>query len=193
MIKKCLMIVLAVVLFITHAEAVTLEGQCDIRFFGQSTLHNFEGKGACQQFTLNSEKAASGAETLRAPIISVLVKDMDTDNSGRDQKMQAMFESDRFPTIQGKFQDLAIDAVLQQLKEGGSTPGQLDFDLQIRETSKTVAATTRDLQVTPEQISFRMEFPLSLADFQLKPPSVLGMIRVADQVRVEVTVVLSRQ
>jgi hypothetical protein len=49
------------------------------------------------------------------------------------------------------------------------------------------------LTITPEQIVFIMEFPLSLASFELKPPSVMGIIRVADEVRVEVQTTLHRQ
>jgi hypothetical protein len=192
MLKKILPTVLAILLLVTSADAMVLDGRCEVRFFGKSTLHDFDGKVTCQPFSLHGETSASGGDVLRAPVISILVKEMDTDISGRNKKMQAMFESDRFPTIQGKFTDLDPVAVLQQLKEGGETAGHLAFDLQIRETSKPVVASTRDFLVTPEQISFRMEFSLSLADYQLEPASILGLIRVDDQVRVEVMVVLNR-
>jgi hypothetical protein len=186
------MAVLAILLLATYADALTLDGQCEFQFFAKSTLHDFEGKGTCQPFFLNSERMASGEELIKAPSIVVLVNGMDTDNSARDKKMYAMFENQRFPEIKGLFSDLKAETILQQLKDEGDTAGHLDFNLQIRTISKPVAATARDLLITPEQISFRMEFPLSLADFQLDPPSVLGMIRVDDQVRVEVMVVLNR-
>jgi hypothetical protein len=192
MIKRGLLIVFTVLLLVDHAGATTLDGRCDIRFFAASTLHRFDGQGACQPFSLNGETAASGGELVRNPVINIPVKEMDTDNSGRDKKMQAMFESDRYPLIQARFKDLDPEAVLQQLQETGDTSGHLDFDLQIRQATRTVQAMTRDLQVTPEQISFRMEFTLSLADFLLEPPSVLGMIRVDDQVHVETMVFLAR-
>jgi hypothetical protein len=73
-----------------------------------------------------------------------------------------------------------------------SAPGHLEFDLRIREISQRVQAMTRDLVITPEQISFAMEFTLSLASFLLQPPSVLGFIKVDDQVQVKARVLLKR-
>jgi hypothetical protein len=118
---------------------------------------------------------------------------MDTDNSSRDKKMYAMFEQDKYPEIQVLFADLDPDVVLPQLQATGAVPGSLEFDLRIREISQSVRAEIRDLVVTPERILFVMEFPLSLDSFQLKAPSVLGFIRVDDQVRVEASVFLRRQ
>jgi hypothetical protein len=65
--------------------------------------------------------------------------------------------------------------------------------LQIRDTRQHIKAKTTVLTITPEQIVFIMEFPLSLASFELKPPSVMGIIRVADEVRVEVQTTLQSQ
>jgi hypothetical protein len=63
----------------------------------------------------------------------------------------------------------------------------------IREISLPVQAEIHDLVVTPERILFAMEFPFSLASFQLEAPSVLGFIRVDDLVRVRIDVFLRRQ
>jgi hypothetical protein len=192
MLSRLLAVVVAIFLLATAAGAETFEGQCDFRFYGRSTLHKFDGKGVCQPFILISERTEQGQERVSSPVIEVLVKWMDTDNSGRDNKMYAMFESDRYPEIKSKFNDLFIEEILLQLREEGNLPGHLDFDLQIRDVTKPVKAAIHQLSVTPEQVTFQMEFPLSLTDFGLEPPSVLGLIRVDDQVRVEVTVALSR-
>jgi hypothetical protein len=197
---------IAFLLLATTATALTLEGSCDIKFFGESTLHGFDGQAACQPFTLSSEEktgasdgegGASEAKTgqsgiIRQPVVKVLVGEMDTDNSSRDKKMYAMFEQDKYPEIQVLFADLDPDVILQQLQVSETVPGSLEFDLRIREISMPVQAVVRDLVVTPERFLFVMEFPLSLASFQLKAPSVLGFIRVDDQVRVEIDVLLRR-
>ena len=189
----------AFLLLATTATALTLEGSCDIKFFGESTLHGFDGQATCQPFTLSSEEktGASEAKTgqsgiIRQPVVKVLVGEMDTDNSSRDKKMYAMFEQDKYPEIQVLFADLDPDVILQQLQVSETVPGSLEFDLRIREISMPVQAVVRDLVVTPERFLFVMEFPLSLASFQLKAPSVLGFIRVDDQVRVEIDVLLRR-
>jgi hypothetical protein len=195
------------------ATAVTLEGRCAIKFFGESTLHGFDGQAICQPFTLTSESGTGAGESrigagenktgigeeekgktgiIRQPVVKVLVGRMDTDNSSRDEKMHAMFEEEKYPEIQGLFDDLDPDVILQQW-QSDATPGHLEFDLRIREISQKVQAAISDLAVTPEQISFVLKFPLSLASFQLEPPSVLGFIRVDDQVQVEARVFLRRQ
>jgi len=179
-------------LLATAASALTLDGSCDIQFFGQSTLHGFDGQVACQPFTLKSEGETGGYGVIRQPVITVLVGEMDTDNSSRDKKMHAMFEQDKYPQIQGLFADLDPEAILQQLHAVDETQGQLGFDLRIREINQRVQSATRDLVVTAEQISFTMEFTLSLTSFQLQAPSVLGFIKVDDQVQVVARVFLQR-
>ena len=179
-------------LLATATPALTLDGNCDIRFFGQSTLHGFEGQIACQPFTLSNEGASEKVGFIRQPVIIVLVGEMDTDNSGRDKKMHAMFEQDKYPQIQGLFADLDPEVILQQLRTEDETPGRLEFDLRIREINQRVQAATRDLVFAEEQISFTMEFTLSLTSFQLQAPSALGFIKVDDQVQVEARVFLRR-
>jgi len=118
---------------------------------------------------------------------------MNTESTGRDEKMRAMFEEETYPEIQGLFGDLNPESLLQQLQESKELPETLEFVLQIRQIKQQVKAKTHDLLVSPEQISFMMDFPLSLASFQLKPPSVLGFIKVDDRVQVEVKVLLRQQ
>ena len=192
MLRRSFTVVVAILLLATAAGAETFEGHCDFHFYARSTLHKFAGKGSCQPFVLVSEKTDQGTDIVRSPVISVAVKEMDTDNSGRDSKMYTMFESDRYPVIRSKFKDLVVEETLRQLRGEGNVNGRLDFDLQVRDIKKSVKAEIHGLLVTPEQVAFQMEFPLSLEDFGLKPPSVLGLIRVDDQVRVEVMVSLSR-
>lgn len=190
---KILTGLIGVLLLSTTASATTLDGVCEIRFFGQSTLHDFVGKVTCQPFSLSDEGPRDTDGRLQAPRVKVLVREMDTDNTRRDKTMRAMFEEDKYPEIQSQLADLDLAALLQQLQEREEVPETLEFDLQIRQIKQRVKATTRERRVTPEQISFILDFPLSLASFQLKPPSVLGFIKVDDQVLVEVEVLLRQQ
>jgi hypothetical protein len=176
----------------TFASAATLHGTCTIHFLGKSTLHNFDGQVACQPFSLVVEENESGAQIIRQPLVEIPVREMDTDNDRRDEKMYAMFESRGYPLIRSRFADLDLTALLERLQAGGSDPARLDFTLQIRDRSLPVQAAIRNLKTAPEQITFDLEFPLSLASFRLEPPSVLGLIRVDDLVRVEASVQLRR-
>jgi hypothetical protein len=176
----------------TFASAATLHGTCTIHFLGKSTLHNFDGQVACQPFSLVVEENESGAQIIRQPLVEIPVREMDTDNDRRDEKMYAMFESRGYPLIRSRFADLDLTALLERLQAGGSDLARLDFTLQIRDRSLPVQAAIRNLKTAPEQITFDLEFPLSLASYRLEPPSVLGLIRVDDLVRVEASVQLRR-
>jgi len=185
--------VAAVLLLAINAGAMTLDGDCSIRFFGQSTLHDFQGQVACQPFIMQTEERPTGRQVVQPPVVTVRVSEMNTDNTSRDKKMWAMFDNERFPEIKGQFVGLDHELTLEQLTASDNGEGSLEFDLQIRDTTQHIKAKTSVLTITPEQIVFIMEFPLSLASFELKPPSVMGIIRVADEVRVEVQTTLHRQ
>ncbi len=189
---KTLASMVVFLLLATTASALTLEGNCDIRFFGRSTLHGFDGTAACQPFSLATSGEIRDSAVIQQTVVEVLVEEMDTDNAIRDKQMHAMFEQKSYPKIQGLFTDLDPDVVMQQLQAKDNASSHLEFDLRIRDISQRVQAVTRDLVVNPEQISFTMEFPVSLASFQLQPPSVLGFIKVDDQIQVEVSVLLWR-
>ena len=60
--------------------------------------------------------------------------------------------------------------------------------LKIRDVENDVWATLSNVKRGGKQISCTMTFPVSLSAFQLKAPSVLGMIRVGDTVLVECTI-----
>jgi len=184
--------VVAGLILATSAGATPLDGECSIRFFGKSTLHDFAGQAACQPFVLQTQGDESGRQVIEPTVVAVPVSRMDTDNDRRDKKMWAMFDGTNFPEIKGHFAALDPDVVLEQLKATENGQGSLEFDLQIREVTQHIKANTNVLTITPEQIVFTMEFPLSLASFELKPPSVMGIIRVADEVRVEVQTTLHR-
>ncbi len=179
-------------LLATTASALTLEGSCDIRFFGRSTLHGFDGTAACQPFTLTTPGEIRDSGMVRQTVVEALVEEMDTGNAIRDKQMHAMFEQKSYPKIQGLFTDLNPDVVIQKLQANNDASTRLEFDLRIRDISQRVQAVTRDLVVNPEQISFTIKFPISLASFRLQPPRVLGFIKVDDQIQVEVRVLMWR-
>ena len=49
---------------------------------------------------------------------------------------------------------------------------------------RKVRATASNLKESGERVGFDLEFPVSLREFDLKAPSVLGIIRVGDKVSV---------
>lgn len=186
--RICLISLGAIILLSGVAGATSLEGRCNIRFFGESTLHDFEGETDCRPFSLESVGPQDGVSIYPRPEVIVAVAEMTTNNSSRDKKMRKMFDSDKFPEIRGHFADLDMQTVLQQIDGKVDLPDTLEFDLQIRDISRRVTAKISSPGRNSNQLHFTLDFPLSLSSYSLDPPGVLGIIRVADQVRVEVKV-----
>lgn len=190
MFTRILAILSVLLLVAIAAEAAVINGQCSIRFAGDSTLHGFDGKAVCQPFTLTSEKDSTSVEHLRPARIMVRVDSMDTANASRDETMREMFDSKNFPFIEGLVGDLNTQETLRMMTPAADQGGKVTFELKIRDQLQRVQAVVYNLDVGAEKTSFTLKFSLSLASFQLEPPSVFGIIRVADQVAVEVDVVL---
>lgn len=179
----------ACLLFLTSpASAFDLDGSCTIGFAGDSTLHGFSGTGRCEPFRLTIH-GDSPPRTLTAGQIEVKVSDLDTDNSARDKTMRGMFDAEAYPLILARFNTLDPDLLLQAWQKNQQQP--LPFELQIRQITQPVKAQVKRLTVAGDELSFTFEFDLSLQSFQLEPPSVLGIIKVADRVQVQIDVVLN--
>lgn len=169
------------VLLTAPACANTLNGNCEILFFGSSTLHDFEGKGSCKAFSLDIDADGKLNDTrLEVPVIG-----MDTDNDGRDENMHEMFEAKKFPHIVGTLQPAKLSELRSQLHQAATEGTTFPLNLRIRDTDQQLQAHVLQLVDTAKAFSVDLEFPLSLESYQLDPPSVL-FISVDDEIRVQV-------
>jgi len=184
--KIFLLLITILILFVIDAGAAELRGSCRIHFYGDSTLHGFEGTAACDPFVFRSAFEGGDQLSFAGADVQVAVKGMNTDNGSRDSNMYDMFAADAYPFLVGHFKDFKVPELLQQVEKGGL----MFFELTIRDQSNPVQAAVRDLKQEPGRLTFAAEFQISLKDYHLKAPSVLGIIRVADEVRVVVDVVL---
>jgi len=164
-----------------------LEGECEIHFVGSSTLHDFSGQVHSHPFALAYRIDESGAPGSWSGSIEVPVAEMDTGIERRNRKMFEMFDADSFPLIVADFPRLGGDALARARSDDEI---DLDFDLTIREVTRPVAAKLSNWTETERSASFDAEFELSLAEFGLEPPAVLGLIRVGDAVVVRAHVVV---
>lgn len=170
------------------ALATDYQGNCSIVFQGSSTLHDFEGKGSCQPFM-----ASVKAGVMTIPELRVAVSGMDTDNSKRDKKMREMFDNETYPLIAGSTGPVVLGAIRKALEESADSASEIVFQLKIRDFEKPVTAVLKNVVDTDSAIIADLVFSLSLAEFQLKPPSVLGFIRVGDSVNVTASFSLDAQ
>lgn len=179
--------ILCLLLFVLPAAALELPGRCTVHFIGTSTLHDFEGEGTCQPFVLDLN--ADGM--LHPADLNVPVAGIRTGIDGRDEKMREMFDADRFPLIVGSLASAPVAQLHEQLQQASENQSGFPFVLKIRDQESTVDAKVTQLVDNEKTLSFDLEFPVSLKDYQLEPPSVLGFIRVGDEVRVRVSLHLA--
>lgn len=185
-------LVLAVTL-VSSAGAETLSGECEIRFVGTSTLHDFTGTVRCQPFTVDVVDVAGAGKTIPTVEIAVPVEEIDTKNGKRDKQMREMFQYDKFPHIRGALKDVDADNIRKEIAKGPGRTGSVEFTLRIRDIERAIRTVIRNFRETPERVTFDAEFPVSLKAFGLVPPTVFfGAVRVGDTVTVNAAFRLSR-
>ena len=165
--------------------ATDYQGNCTVAFEGSSTLHNFNGKGRCEPFI-----ASENAGIINVPELTVAVADMDTDNSSRDNKMHKMFETEKYPLISGMSGPVSLSTIRKALEENIDSTQPLFFQLKVRDIEKPVTAILQNIVETVDKLTADLAFTLSLADYKLKAPSVLGIIRVGDTIKVTTSFLL---
>jgi hypothetical protein len=159
-----------------------IRGDCDIRFLGTSTLHDFNGTARCMPFSADLARGEGGGTSIPEANVSVPVDGMDTGNKDRDSQMREMFRSKRFPMIRGVIRNVDVDALRRQMGREGKVLFYLV--LRIRDVEKIVPVTATDIREDGKRVRFDFTFPVSLREFGLKAPSFLFVFRVGDKVTV---------
>ena len=169
----------------------TIRGACDVAFLITSTLHDVPGSARCLPFAAVLARDAAGRQVIPSVEVEVPVAGMDTRNRSRDGQMREMFRSERFPRIHASAQDVDVERLRVETGKGREGIASIDLLLRIRDTERKVRATASNLKESGGQVTFDLEFPVSLGEFDLKAPSVLGIIRVGDKVSVKANFTLT--
>jgi len=169
----------------------TIRGACDIAFIVTSTLHDVSGSAHCLPFAAVLARDAAGRQVIPSVEVEVPVAGMDTRNRSRDGQMREMFRSERFPRIHAAAHDVDVERLRVETGKGREGIASIDLLLRIRDVERKVRATASNLKESGDRVTFDLEFPVSLGEFDLKAPSVLGIIRVGDKVPVKATFTLT--
>jgi polyisoprenoid-binding protein YceI len=110
---------------------------------------------------------------------------MATANEGRDRNMHRMLGTNDYPEIRGTVTNARIP-------EGKTPATNIILQLKIRDQIRALPVVVHDWQETPETIRFRAAWQVSLKQYGLKAPSVAGIVRVGDRVKLEANVVAAR-
>ena len=193
-----LLAILVAVLSSTSAGAApaepvpaTIRGGCDVAFLITSTLHDVPGSARCLPFAAVLARDAASKEVIPSVEVEVPVAGMDTRNRSRDRQMREMFLSERYPRIHAAAQDVDVERLRVETGKGREGNASIDLLLRIRDMERKVRATASNLKESGEKVTFDLEFPVSLEEFDLKAPSVLGIIRVGDKVSVKANFTLT--
>ncbi len=149
-----------------HAD---LQGSCLVSFSGTSTLHDFEGHAVSEPFSVTPRDDGVYEMDISVPLIT-----MTTDHDKRDAKMLRSLEADAFPAIKG-----TVTVAVPQDENAVSR-----MVLELHGHKEPVEFTVKNWQETGGRISFDGEFALAMSAFDIHVPSVLGVIRVGDEVMV---------
>jgi hypothetical protein len=169
----------------------TIRGACDVAFLASSTLHDIPGSARCLPFAAVLSRDAAGRQVIPVVEVEVPVAGMDTRNRSRDRQMREMFRSERFPMIRAAAHDVDVERLREEMGKGREGKSPLDLLLRIRDVERKVRATASRLEESGGRVTFDIEFPVSLGEFDLKAPSVLGIVRVGDKVTVKTTFTLT--
>jgi hypothetical protein len=99
--------------------------------------------------------------------------------------MRRMFARDRFPRIKAVVENAPVPA--------GANAVKATLALRIRDQEQSIPVLVSDWKEDADGVSFHPTFDVSLKAFGLKPPSVIGLIRVGDRVTVEGNVIARRE
>jgi hypothetical protein len=139
-----------------------------IKFRGSSSLHDFAGQVNSQPFVLMLSSNTWSAES------DAIAGEVTTANARRDRNMWKMFSTNLYPKLWGGVTNAPRP-------ENGS--GKATLGLQIRNLRASWPVTITGWKETADEVRFHAEWEVSLKRYDLKPPSVLGVIQVGDVVR----------
>ena len=166
----------------TRTVADLWTGTAEVEFNATSTLQDFAGTAPAEPFALAMEWDGSG--TTFGGTGTVAVAKMDTRHAKRDANLRKMFSAERYP--------LAIGALPRTRIDVAAPPASLPLQLTIRDRTQTVSVALSNWQLADNHCRFDLAMTLSLREFGLEPPVLLGFIRVGDAVAVRARVMLKR-
>lgn len=190
--SSLIIVTCAIIASCGSAWAQNWAGSCDITFSGDSTLHDFTGKVSAEPFTVVTENLDDPDRATASSTVIVKVSKMDTDNEKRDAKMMEVMDAANHPAIKVDVDNLKA-AETNPIMEGGSPrPTVIPFTLQLKGRQHQMNAKVVGWKFSENAIQCEVAFPVSLKAAGIKPPNVLGVVKVADVIEVTAKLTLKR-
>jgi polyisoprenoid-binding protein YceI len=149
-----------------------------VGFDAKSTLHDFSGVTSKVDGTFSVNLARPGEKP--SGKIAVEAASLSTGLADRDSDMRKTLDVERFQTLTFEwtgFEAGAVDAKAQTVE--GTATGKLSIRGQTRDVSLPVKVAVD----SSRRVSIEGELALKLGDYGVVPPSQLGVIKVADELK----------
>lgn len=176
-----------------ETAASAWDGACAVTFDGKSTLHNFTGKVKSEPFVVKIKNVDDPAKASASSTVTVKVENMGTDNEKRDKAMRKSLDATTYPEIQVSIADLVPQATQPQPGGDFPAPTVIPFALSLKGKTQQLTGAVSNWKYGADRISFTVRFPVSLKASGIKPPSVLGIVKVDDTIEVSADLTLSRR
>ncbi len=190
-------VLVATIIFISsgHATAQSSDqwnGSCEITFSGKSTLHNFSGTVKTEPFTVAISDLTQASTAKVSSRVKVKAAKMDTKSAKRDTKMHDVLQVAAFPDIIVDVTKLMASSTKPVLEGNIPRPTVIPFTLTIKGGEQQLIGKVGDWSYSDKRITCTVFFPVSLKTSGLVVPSVLGFIKVQDQILVVAKLTLKK-
>ncbi|HQW28290.1 MAG TPA: YceI family protein [Verrucomicrobiales bacterium] len=187
--------VLAILGGISHQASAQTEkwkGSCNVTFTGESTLHNFSGKVAAEPFTVAVTGFDDPASATAACEVVVKAKGMNTDDEKRDDAMHKSLDITTYPEIAVDIAGMKAAETQPAADKPVPRPTVIPFTMRLKGKTHQLTGRFSDWSFDGKVVKCTVSFPVSLKDSGISPPSVLGFIKVKDEIKVSAHLVLTR-
>lgn len=181
------------IIHVSKAEDTNWSGTCKVHFSGQSTLHDFEGTVAADPFTVSVSDIANPADATASATVVVRASGMDTGNEKRDVEMHKSMDVANHPEIVVEIDHLAVASTRPAADGPVPRPTVIPFKMTLKGKSHEINGQVSNWSYSEKEASFTVSFPVSLKNSGIKPPNVLGLVKVKDEILVSASLRLTRK
>jgi polyisoprenoid-binding protein YceI len=149
-----------------------------VGFDAKSTLHDFSGVSSSVEGTFNVDLSRPGEKP--SGRITVEAASLDTGLADRDVDMRKTLAVEQFQTLTFEWNGFVATGVdARAMTVAGTASGKLT----IRGRSRDVSMPVKVSVDASRRVAIEGELAIKLGDFEVVPPSQLGVIKVADEMK----------
>ncbi|NOY00592.1 MAG: YceI family protein [Verrucomicrobia bacterium] len=168
------------------------KGACEITFFGKSTLHDFAGTVNAEPFVVTISNMTDKSNASASSKVTVKAVKMDTASKKRDANMHDVMKVSTFTDIVVDVINLKPDNTKPVFEEAVPRPTIIPFTLTIKGKKQQLTGTVSAWFYSEDTIKCTVSFPVSLKTSGIVVPTVLGFIKVDDQILVDAKLTLKK-